>query len=174
MFYNYMFGYREYCGTIRLTYAPSTLMQINWVYCTKSFQLRLTLCDPMDSSSPGSSGHRILLARILPCPPPADLPDLGIEHVSPAAPALQGGSLPLRHWESPLNHTSVQFSSVQSLSCVWLLRPHGLQQPRLPCPSPTPGVYSNSCPLSRWCHLAILSSVAPFSSLIKNVITVIF
>ena len=41
---------------------------------------------------------------------------------------------------------------------------HGLQHARPPCPSPTPGAYSNSCPLSRWCHPAISSSVVPFSS----------
>ena len=45
------------------------------------------------------------------------------------------------------------------------LWPHGLQHARPPCPSPTPRVYSNSCPLSRWCHPAISSSVAPFSHL---------
>ena len=57
--------------------------------------------------------------------------------------------------------TQFQFShSVVSNS----LRPHGLQQARPPCPSPTPGVYSNSCPLSHWCHLTISSSVIPFSS----------
>ena len=43
------------------------------------------------------------------------------------------------------------------------LRPHGLQHARPPCPSPTPRVFSNSCPLSQWCHPAISSSV-PFSS----------
>ena len=43
------------------------------------------------------------------------------------------------------------------------LRPHELQHARPPCPSPTPGVYSNSCPSSRWCHPAISSSVIPFS-----------
>ena len=43
----------------------------------------------------------------------------------------------------------------------------GLQCARLPCPSPTPGAYSNSCPLSRWCHPAISSSVIPFSSCIR-------
>ena len=43
------------------------------------------------------------------------------------------------------------------------LRPHGLQHARLPCPSPTPGVYPNSCPLSEWCHPTISSSVIPFS-----------
>ena len=56
---------------------------------------------------------------------------------------------------------SVQFSrSVTSDS----LQPHGLQHARPPCPSPTPGVYSNSCPLSQWCHPTISSSVVPFSS----------
>ena len=58
--------------------------------------------------------------------------------------------------------SSVQFShSVVSDS----LQPHGLQHARPPCPSPTPGVYSNSCPLSWWCHPTISSSVAPFSCL---------
>ena len=57
---------------------------------------------------------------------------------------------------------SVQFSrSVMSDS----LQPHGLQHARPPCPSPTPRAYSNSCPLSRWCHLTITSSVIPFCCL---------
>ena len=55
---------------------------------------------------------------------------------------------------------SGQFSrSVMSDS----LQPHELQHTRPPCPSPTPGVYSNSCPSSWWCHPAISSSVVPFS-----------
>ena len=57
-----------------------------------------------------------------------------------------------------------QFNSVQSLSHVRLFVTHELQHARPPCPSPTPGVYSNSCPLSWWCHPAISSSVVPFSS----------
>ena len=44
------------------------------------------------------------------------------------------------------------------------LRPHGLQQARYPCPSATPRVYSNSCPLSCWCHPTVSSSVVPISS----------
>ena len=44
------------------------------------------------------------------------------------------------------------------------LQPHGLQHTRPPCPSPTPGVYSNSCPLSQWCHPTISSSTVSFSS----------
>ena len=57
-----------------------------------------------------------------------------------------------------------QFRSVQLLSRSDSLRPHESQHTRPPCPSPTPGVYSNSCPSSRWCHPAISSSVIPFSS----------
>ena len=48
------------------------------------------------------------------------------------------------------------------------LRPQGLQYTRPPCLSPTPGVYSNSCPLSRWCHPTISSSVVPFSSCLQS------
>ena len=60
-----------------------------------------------------------------------------------------------------IHFSSVQFSrSVMSDS----LRPHELQHTRPPCPSPSPGVHSNSCPLSPWCHPAISSSVIPFSS----------
>ena len=57
--------------------------------------------------------------------------------------------------------SSVQFScSVVSDS----LRHHKPQHARPPCPSPTPGVHPNPCPLSRWCHPTISSSVLPFSS----------
>ena len=65
-------------------------------------------------------------------------------------------------------------SKLKPLVCVALLRfshsvvsdslwPHGLQHTRLPCPSPTPKAYSNSCPSSRWCHPTISSFVTPFS-----------
>ena len=57
--------------------------------------------------------------------------------------------------------SSVQFSCSVVSYC---LRPHESQHARPPCPSPTPGVHSNSCPSSRWCHPATSSSVIPFSS----------
>ena len=60
---------------------------------------------------------------------------------------------------------SVQFSrSVVSDS----FRSHGLQYARPPCPSPNPGVYSNSCPLGWWCHRTISSSVVPFSFCLQS------
>ena len=48
------------------------------------------------------------------------------------------------------------------------LRPHGLQHARPPCPSPTPGVHSDSCPSSQWCRSIISSSVIPFSSCLQS------
>ena len=60
---------------------------------------------------------------------------------------------------------AVQFS--HSVMCD-SLRPNGLQHTRLPCPSPTPGVYSNSCPSSQWCYPTISSSVVPFSSCLQS------
>ena len=64
----------------------------------------------------------------------------------------------------------VQFSSVAQ-SCP-TLRPHESQHVRPHCPSPTPGVYSNSCPSSQWCHPAISSSLVPFSSCPQSLIRV--
>ena len=66
--------------------------------------------------------------------------------------------------------SSVQFSSVQ-FSCSVVsnsLRPHGPQHARPPCPSPTPGVHPNPCPLSWWCHPTISSSVIPSSSWLQS------
>ena len=60
---------------------------------------------------------------------------------------------------------SVQFSCPVMSNSLW---PHEPQHSRLPCPSPTPGVYSNSCPLSWWCHPTISSSIVPFSSRLQS------
>ena len=72
----------------------------------------------------------------------------------------------LQSWVCPKEKvTFSQFShSVMSNS----LRPHGLQHTSLPCPSPTPRVYSNSCPSHQWCHPTISSSVVPFSSHLQS------
>ena len=62
---------------------------------------------------------------------------------------------------------SIGLKSVRQFSCSVesdSLPPHELQHARPPCPSPTPGVHPNSCPLSWWCHPTISSSVVPFSS----------
>ena len=58
------------------------------------------------------------------------------------------------------------FFSHSVVSCS--LQPHGLQHARLPCPSPTPGACSDSCPLSWWCHPTISFSVVPFSPCLKS------
>ena len=70
------------------------------------------------------------------------------------------------HFFSPPHHSSsVYFSRSVVSDSLW---PHGLQHARPPCPSPSPGVYSNSCPWSRWCHSTISSSVIPFSSHLQS------
>ena len=61
--------------------------------------------------------------------------------------------------------SSVHFSCWVVSNSLW---PHGLQHVRLPCPSPTPGAFSNSCPCSWWCHPTISSSVIPFSSHLQS------
>ena len=72
----------------------------------------------------------------------------------------------------PLNIQNIDLNhfifSVQSLSHVWFFAPHGLQHARLPCPPPTPGTCSNSCPSSWWCYPTISSSGVPFPSCLQS------
>ena len=88
----------------------------------------------------------------LPFPSPGDLPDPGIKAGSPT---LQQDFFIIWATSSVLFSRSVVFDS---------LRPPESQHARPPCPSPSPGVHSNSRPSSLWCHPAISSSVVPFSS----------
>ena len=62
-------------------------------------------------------------------------------------------------------NSSVQFSQSVMFDSLW---PHGLQHARPPCPSPTPRVYSNSCPLTQWCLSTISFSIAPFSPCLQS------
>ena len=126
------------------------------------------LCNPTDRSTPGFPVHH-------------QLPKLAQTHVHWVGDTIQpphsfhwwrvihelkshlvGNNLHIFiHYTIHFWLRSVQFScSVMSDS----LQPHGLQHARPACPSPAPGAYSNSCPLSRWCHPTISSSVIPFSS----------
>ena len=108
-----------------------------------------TLCDPMDCSPPGSSVHGILQARMLkwvatPFSRGSSQTMLGIEPLSLTSSALAGGFFNTSVvWEA---YVSDQISrSVVSDS----LQPHESQHARPPCPSPTPRVHSDSCPLSQ-------------------------
>ena len=65
----------------------------------------------------------------------------------------------------PYQFNSAQFRCSVMSNSLWC---HGLQHIRPPCPSPTPGVHSNSLLLSWWCHTAILSSGVPFSSYLQS------
>ena len=64
-----------------------------------------------------------------------------------------------------IQFSSVQFSHSVMSNSLW---PHGLQHSRIPCPSPTPRVYPNSCSSSQWCHPTISSSVGPFSFCLQS------
>ena len=65
-------------------------------------------------------------------------------------------------------HLNINFFSSVQFSCVRLFATSWPQHARAPCPSPAPGVYPNSCPLSWWCHPAISSSVIPVSPCLQS------
>ena len=71
-----------------------------------------------------------------------------------------------RYKYETLIHLACQFSSVTQLYPT--LQPYGLQHARLPCPSPTPRICSNSCPLSWWCHPTTSTSIVPFASCLQS------
>ena len=115
-----------------------------------------------ETSPPGSSGHGISWAEYwsgLPFPTPVlySRSLLIIYFIYSSAYICQS----VFQLDLSPPFSSVQFSRSIMSDC---LRPHESQHARLPCPSPTPGIYPNSCPSSRWCHPAISSSVVPFSS----------
>ena len=127
--------------------------------CVLVTQLCATLCDPMNCGLPGSSVHGILQVRTL----------------GWVAIPFSRISSQLRDW-TLVSHiagrffticatrealSSVQFSRSVMSDSLW---PYELQHARLPCPSSSPRVHSNSRPSSRWCHPAILSSIISFSS----------
>ena len=96
-------------------------------------------------------------------PSPWDLPDPGIK---PMSSALAGGFFITEPPGKPyIFFSSVQFNCSVVSDSLW---PYELQHAGPPCPSPTPRVYPNSCPLSRWCHPAISSFVVPFSSCLQS------
>ena len=99
----------------------------------------------------------------LPFPSP-DLFHPEIESPSPASPALAGGFFTAE----PLGKSLKSSYCCSGAKLCLTLQPHGLQLTRLPCPSPSPGGCSNSCPSSWWCHPTILSSAVPFSSCLQS------
>ena len=136
-------------------------------------QLCLILYDPLESSPPGSSVHEIFQARILEWVAISSFRGSPQQGIQPMSPALQTDSLPpgpsaegTTSYADPWRRRLSQ--SVQLLSHVQIFRPHGQQHAKLPCSSPTPGAYSNSCPLSQRCHPNNSTPVIPFSSCLKS------
>ena len=111
----------------------------------------------------GSSSQEYLSG--FPSPSTEDLSDPGIEPSYPASPALQVDSLPTEPLGRPIQ--SFQFSSVAQ-SCLTLCDPMNYSTPGLPVYHQLLESTQNSCPLSRWCHPAISSSVVPFSSCLQS------
>ena len=151
----------------------SDWIELNWskkacgIFNLCVYSISLTLHNPKDCNLPGSSVHVISQARILEWITILFSRDLPDPEIKPGTPALQVDSLPSEPPGKPYLtwNQSAQFSrSVMSDS----LQSHRLQHARPPCPSPTSRVYSNSCPLSRWCHPTISSSVNPFSSRLQS------
>ena len=96
---------------------------------------------------------------MLPPPPPQVHCQFSIRSIDLAVETASNALCPVRIPRQAL----LLLSSRSVLSDSWW--PHGLQHARLPCPSPTPGACSNSCPSSQWCHPTISSSVIPFCCL---------
>ena len=144
-------------------YSEWSSVSLAWKVKSEVAQSCPTLSDPMDYSLPGSSVHGIFQARVL---------EWG--GIAFSKQQLHCG-LNDRAWCSKLSGRAcggggwgvlmqIVVHSVMSNS----LRPHGLQHTRLPCPSPSPRVCSNSCPVSWWCHPTISSCVVPFSSCLQS------
>ena len=145
----------------------------NWFYITYNHMFHSissvtqsypTLCDPIDDIPPGSPVPGILQARIL------EWVAISFSRESTQPRNWICGSC-ISRWilynlatlEAPIYGISSVHSVVSNS-----LRSHGLQHTRPLCPSPTPGLYSNSSPLSWWCHPTISSSVIPFSSHLQS------
>jgi len=117
----------------------------------------LTLCHPMGCSLLGSSVHGDSLGKNT---------GVGCHTLLQGIFPTEGSNPGIQHCRWILYCLSHQIRSDQISRSVVSdsLRPHESQHARPPCPSPTPGVHSDSHPSSQWCHPAISSSVVPFSS----------
>ena len=161
---------------------------ISYVQFSSVSQLCLTLCNPMNRSTPGLPVHHQLPEftqthvhwvgdaiqppyPALPFPPALNLSQhQGLfKWVSSSHQVTKVLEFQLQHqsfqWTPRTYLLSVQFSHSVVSNCSW---PHGPQHSRPPCPSPTPRVYSNSFAMSQWCHPTISSSVIPFFSCFKS------
>ena len=119
---------------------------------------------PLPHCTIPSLGFREPILTWLLCPS-IPLPKLHLFHlcISGFHPQLSSHSIQL-----DLKRKMIHRVTIQLLSRVWLFGTPCLLNPRPPCPSPTPRVYSNSCPLSRWCHPTVSSSVVPFSFCLQS------
>ena len=141
---------------IRIGFNKGGKKQYLWLsLCVKWLQSYPTLCDPMYCSLPGSSVQN------------APGKNTGVGCTTQGLNSHFLFSCTGRcFFTTSTTMTKLQYQFTHSVVSN-SLQPHGLQHPRPSCPSPT-WVYSNSCPLSQWCHPTISSSVFPFSSRLQS------
>ena len=154
------------CNSLWPPDSSSLRLLCPWGFSRQGYYSGLSCLSPGDLPSPGIKLRSLALqVDSLPTqtsgkPKNTGVVSQGLTRVS----CIAGGFF--NNWATRKAPKRYQFSSV-SQSCP-TLQPHGLQHSRLPCLSPTAGVYSNSYPLSRWSHPTISSSVIPFSSHLQS------
>ena len=144
--------------SVKFTQTAMCQINSNWLLKTHSFIGKILLCNSGCAESLICFKHTSVFNNWY--PPPIIL--LKAYRVSKEEMWLLGCHLPCRNM--PSNMGLLFGHSVMSDS----LRPHRLQHARLPCPCLSPGVCSDSCPLSLWCHPIISSSVVPFSFCLQS------
>ena len=153
---------------IRLAYC-FVKVRVNW---SEDAQSCPTLCDPMDSSLPGSSsmgfsrqeywsGLPFLFQRIF----LTQGSNPGLPHCRQTLYRLNHQGKPKSEWMCIYINLLLLFSHLVMSDSLWS---YGLQHTRPPCPSPSPGACSNSCPLSQWCHPTISPSFVLFCSCLQS------
>jgi len=170
-------GRRQRVGTTNKMLI-SDIVTVQFSRSAKSLQSCLTLWDPIDGSPPGSPVPGILQARTLEWVAISfsNAWKWKVKVKSHSCVQLFATPWTIAYQAPP----SMGFSRQEYWSGVPLpspfsrsvvsncLQPHGLQDARLPCPSPPPGACSDSCPSNRWCHPSISSSLVPFSSCLQS------
>jgi len=127
----------------------------------------LSLCEPINYNAPGFSVKRNLMVRILKwiVIPFSSVSSWHRDWTQVSSIACKFFTIWATREALYVEFNSVQFNCSVVSDSLW---PHGLQHVRLPCLSPTPKAYTNSCLLRRWCHPTISSSVSSFSSCLQS------
>ena len=165
-----------FLGPVVLGLLPKEISYIQGIYtnsiyvcvhsCFSHVQLSVTLLTVAHHAPPSMGFFRQGYWNGLPFPAPRDLPYPGIKLTSPRLWHCRRILYPLSHMESPNPYISVVV--VLLLSCAWLFETPWTAAYQASLSSLSPGICSNSCPLSQWCHLTISSSASHFSFCLQS------